>query len=373
MRLLHTSDWHLGRSLLGLPLLEDQQVFCEHLVELVHDFRPDLVIIVGDLFERSTPSEEALQILDQLLQRLLLDCKVKVLLLPGQQDGVQRLSFASWLYEKKQLHLVTTLEQALSPILMEDADGPVHINAIPFLRVEEVNRHFRTQNVTSHGVAGHVILEHLTRFRRLRRRSVRGLVAGYLWVEGGLACGEERPLDTAVATEAFEAVNYAALGYLHRHQSLGPENQLCYSGSPFAFQFESDPIPRGVVKVDLNAAGTARSELVPFPARRHFYRFSGSLERLLLGPPRILDPDDLVVLELSQDSDLLSADLILRLRNLYPNLWRIERPEIQQRLGLPKLGEAVSDFSQFFQSSTGEVLEGEVLNLLRDVFQEVEE
>lgn len=377
MRLLHTSDWHLGRQLLGLSLLEDQAAFCEQLIELTHDFRPDLVIILGDLFERATPSEEALQLLDHVLQRLLLDCKVRVLLAPGQQDGVARLNFGSWLYERRQLHLVTNLEQALSPILLEDADGPVHVNAIPFLRIQDVEQHFRSQKVPSHGQAGNVIMEHLTRFRRLRRRAVRGVVAGYLWVEEGERCGEERPLegtaDSAVSIECFEGINYAALGYLHNHQLLGSHQNLCYSGSPLAFTFEEIPRPRGVVKVEMDSQGNCFGELVPLSPKRQFLRFSGSLERLLLGPPRQqeLQPQDMVVLELSQDSDLLSADLILRLRSLYPNLWRIERPEIRRQLKERSEFEPVTSFTQFFQASTGELLDSDSLELVQELFQEL--
>jgi exonuclease SbcD len=373
MRLLHTSDWHLGRSLLGLSLLEDQAAFCEQLIELTHDFHPDLVIILGDLFERSTPSEEALQLLDHVLQRLLLECKVRVILAPGQQDGVNRLNFGSWLFERRQLQLVSNLEQALSPIMHEDADGPVHINVVPFLRAAEVDRHFRTRNVPTHGKAGNVIMEHLTRFRRLRRRAVRGVVAGYLWVEGGHRCGEERPFegaeDSTVPLSAFQGINYAAMGYLHEYQQL--EN-VCYSGSPFSFHFEDTPLARGVVKVEMDSQGNCQSELVPLHPKRHFYRFRGSLERLLLGPTTALDPQDLVVLELSQDSDLLSADLILRLRSLYPNVWRIERPEISRSFQARPVQDPVNGFEQFYQQATGESLDEESRALLRELFSEVE-
>ena len=373
MRLLHTSDWHLGRSLLGLSLLEDQAAFCEQLIELTHDFRPDLVVILGDLFERSTPSEEALHLLDHVLQRLLLECKVRVILAPGQHDGVNRLNFGSWLFERRQLQLVSNLEQALSPIMLEDADGPVHINVVPFLKAAEVDRHFRTQNVPTHAQAGNVIMEHLTRFRRLRRRAVRGVMAGYLWVEGGQRCGEERPFeggeDSTVPQSAFEGINYGALGYLHEYQQLG---NLCYSGSPFAFHFEDTPLARGVVKMEMDAQGNCHSELVPLNPKRHFYRFSGSLERLLLGPTFPLDPQDLVVLELSQDSDLLSADLIVRLRSLYPNVWRIERPEITRSFQARPSKDPLANFEQFYQQAAGDSLDDEARQLLRELFSEVE-
>lgn len=374
MKLLHTSDWHLGRSLMGLSLLEDQAHFCEQLVELVHDFQPDLVVILGDLFERSVPAEDALQLLDQVLQRLLLECKVRVLMAPGHQDGIARLNFGSWLYERRQLHLITNLEQALSPILLEDSDGPVHINAIPYLAPSEVESHFRTRKVTGHGQAGNTIMEHLTRFRRLRRSAVRGVVAGYLWVEGGETCGQERPLQGAdphqVSLTSFEGIHYAALGYLHQHQILGERGQYCYSGSPLSFTFETTPTSRGVVKMEMNGRGECQSELIPFSPLRQFLKFSGSLERLLLGPPHSLQPQDLVVLELSETTDLLSVELLQRLRTLYPNLWRVERKAIEP-LGRDR-GEfdPLESFRHFYQDTTGQSLQPEELALLQEAFLE---
>lgn len=377
MRLLHTSDWHLGRSLLGVSLLPDQAAFCEQLIDLAHDFHPDLVVILGDLFDRATPSEEALAVFDNVLQRLLLECKVRVLIAPGQQDGVRRLAFGSWMYERRQLHLVSSVEAALSPIMVEDADGPVHVNVLPFLRPLDVDRHFRSQRITTHAQAGNVVMEHLTRFRRLRRRAVRGIVAGYLWVEGGTPCGEERPLDagedTRVSIAGFDDINYGALGYLHHHQVLGAQQQVVYSGSPFSFSFEESMMARGPVKMEMDGSGNVHSEIVPFPPRRHFWRFAGSLERLLLGPTLPLDPQDVVVLELSEDSDLLSAELIGRLRSLYPNLWRIERPEAVRRLRSGGDIDPVQSFANFYHSATGDPLDEEARNLVRDIFLDRQE
>jgi DNA repair protein SbcD/Mre11 len=374
MRLLHTSDWHLGRTLLGLSLLDDQAAFLDKFIDLVRDFQPELVVIVGDLFERATPSEEAIRLLDDVLRRLLLECKVRVLMAPGKQDGMQRLSFGSWMYERRQLHLVTTLEQALTPLMLEDADGPVHVNAVPYLNPREVSRHFRSTEVHTHREATAVVMDHLTRFRRLRRKAVRGLVAGYLWVEGGELCGEERELEggpnqSGLSTQAFEGLNYAALGYLHHYQALGPDNQLVYSGSPLPYSFEVSPPPRGAVKMEMDSSGQVLSELVPLTPKRQFWRISGSLERLLLGPALRLAPNDVVVLDVLEDSGgALTPAVLQQLRGLYPNLWRVERP--QSAAG----GQTVEDvspilsFRSFYQAAQGQPLDDDSRQLLEEVF-----
>ena len=352
-----------------MPLLEDQAHTLDLFVEVVKDQQPDLVIIVGDLFDRATPSEDAIRLFDQTLNQLIQDCKVRVVVVPGQHDSATRLSFGSWMMEKRGLHIVTTLEQALSPIHLEDADGPLHLNAIPYLDPFQISQHFRTQQLTTHGSAGTAMLDHLTRFRRLRKRAVRGLVAAYLHLEGGELCGTERPLgrpeESAVRLDTLQGLSYGAFGYLHRPQRLGPKGELCYSGSPLALSFEEADHDKGVQKIVIGADGEAQIESIPLTPRRQYHRYEGSLETLLLGPARTLPPRDLCALVLTDEEGPLGAEQLEQLRRYYPNLLRIER---KPRLREPQNAErapALSMFANFYRTVTSEPLETEGREMLQ--------
>lgn len=362
MRLLHTSDWHLGRSLAGLSLLDDQAAWLCDFVTLARDVRPHVTVLLGDLFDRPAPSSEARSLLDETLRKLVQECKTRVIVAPGRQDHDQALNFGSWLFERKQLDWVSNVNEALSPLTFEDADGPVHVNVIPFLSPAEVDAHFRTHKITTHAQANSALLDHLTRFRRLRRNAVRGIVAGYLWVEGGERCGEERPLDAAeslVGTASFEGIDYVALGYLHRHQSL--DWRMVYSGSPFALSFESQPVARGVVRMEMDEAGRARSELVELPLPRRFVRVEGTLEQLRAGSR---PASDICMVAVRGEGAALGPELLRELRDLYPGLWRVERTQVAQAA---VSGHAPPDFAEFYSTVTGAPLRAEEQLLVREI------
>ncbi len=372
MRLIHTSDWHLGRTLFGTSLLEDQAHVLEQLLENVRDFRPDVVVIVGDLFERATPGPEAVELLDRTLSRLIQDAKVKVVLLPGQQDSATRLAFCSWLLDKRGLYLITNLEQALSPLVFEDADGPVHVHAIPYLDPAAIGRHFRGEPATGHSAAISELLNHLTRFRRLRRKSVRGVVAGYLQLAGGVPAGSERPLaapgEPGVDPESFAGISYGALGYYHQPQQFG---NLCYSGAPLPFSFAEAETPRSLNRVEIDREGQSVVESVLLKPKRFLHRLEGSLELLLEGPGPEVRAGDYVMLVLD-DASAPSAEQMDRLRRLYPNLLSLERPALDaaEAPGALPEGPLLDLYASFFRKATGQDLEDEARRTLQDLLQE---
>jgi len=369
LRLIHTSDWHLGRTLFGTSLLEDQAHVLEQLLENVRDFRPDVVVIVGDLFERATPGPDAVELLDRTLSRLIQEAKVKVVVLPGQHDSATRLAFCSWLLDKRGLYLITNLEQALSPLIFEDADGPVHVHAIPYLDPAVIGRHFRGEPATGHSAAITELLNHLTRFRRLRRKAVRGVVAGYLQLVGGVPAGSERPLDEAgVDPEAFAGISYGALGYYHQPQQLG---NLCYSGAPLPYSFAEAETPRSLNRVEIDREGNSTVESVLLKPKRFFHRLEGSLELLLEGPGPEVRPGDYVMLVLD-DRSAPGAEQLDRLRRLYPNLLSLERPALEAAEsggGLPE-GPLLDLYASFFVKVTGQDLDEEHRRALLDLLQE---
>jgi DNA repair protein SbcD/Mre11 len=367
--LLHTSDWHLGKHLHGVSLLDDQAYALEHFLEIVREVRPDLVIIVGDVFDRINPPEEALDLLNSTLQKLVGELKVKTVVLPGNHDSSRRLTFGSWLHDKQGLHIVGTLDAALSPIPFEDADGPIHLHAIPYLDPFVISSYFRTQKIETHGGAGTALLEHLTRFRRLRKKAVRGLVAAYLQLEGVHAEGSERllhgELEEGVKPAAFESLSYAALGFLHQAQSFGQNNELCYSGSLTSLDFvEHDQ--KSVQKVEIDGNGVAKIERIPLRSRRRLRKFVGDWNHLLLGPPEPLAPLDLCCLELTGSSIPLGGAQVEKLRKRYPNLVRLEKVNLVQDAPLSiGASDNLKQFQEFYQTVVGEPLDSKLLKTLK--------
>ena len=132
MRILHTSDWHLGRTFYGIQLTDDQAYVLEDFIRLVQDTRPDAVLIAGDIYDRSVPPIEAVRLLDEVLSRILIDYRVPIILIAGNHDSPDRLGFGQRLLALQDLHVVGQLERGLSPVVIADSAGPVYFCPLPF-------------------------------------------------------------------------------------------------------------------------------------------------------------------------------------------------------------------------------------------------
>jgi exonuclease SbcD len=359
--LLQTSDWHLGRTLLGRSMVSDQAHVLDQIVQIVQDRRPELLLIMGDLFERSSPQDDAVQLLDSCISRLVLDCKVRVVIVPGQHDNASRLALGSRLVDKRGLQVITGIEQALSPLPLEDADGPLHLITLPYIHPNAVARHFRGRQVQTWSQAATLVLDHLTRFRRLRKKAVRGLVAAYLELEGGQTCGVERPIggtfEDPIPTSIFEGISYGAFGYLHTQQRLGEASHLCYSGSILAYSFEEAEQNKVVLLTEVDGEGRARTEAIPLQPRRRLHQLEGTLDQLTGPSERIIGSEDLVKLKLTEEIGPIPPEKLDLLHRLYPNLVAIDRPILRPAPEPGPWQDTASLFQSFYHQATGNHLE----------------
>ena len=333
----------------------------DQIVQIVQDRRPELLLIMGDLFERSSPQDDAVQLLDSCISRLVLDCKVRVVILPGQQDNASRLALGSRLVDKRGLQVITGIEQALSPISLEDADGPLHLITLPYIHPNAVARHFRGRQVQTWSQAATLVLDHLTRFRRLRKKAVRGVVAAYLHLADGQTCGVERPiggsLEQPIPASVFEGISYGAFGYLHTQQRLGEHSHLCYSGSILAYSFEEAEQPKVVLLTEIDAEGRARTEAIPLSPKRRLHQLEGTLEQLTRASERPIGAEDLVKLKLTEEMGPIPPEKLELLHRLYPNLVAIDRPLLRPTPEPRQWQDTSAMFQSFYQQATGNYLE----------------
>ncbi len=280
MRILHTSDWHLGRSFHRVGLLDAQARFLDHLVEVVRAERLDAVVVSGDVYDRALPSVDAVEVLDDGLDRLLA-AGATVLVTSGNHDSAQRLGFGARRAARAGLHLRTRLDQLDEPVLVSDRHGSVALYGLPWLEPT-----FAAPALDAERSHAGVLAAAMHRVRAdLHRRPVgtRSLVAAHAFVVGGEASGSER--DVAVGGVAcapastFAGVDYAALGHLHGRQHLG--GALRYSGSPLPYSFSEAAHRKGSWLVHLDADGVADVEAVEAPVHRQLATLRGRLDDLL--------------------------------------------------------------------------------------------
>ncbi|HET8562142.1 MAG TPA: exonuclease SbcCD subunit D [Marmoricola sp.] len=283
MRILHTSDWHLGRSFHGQGMLAHQAVFIDHLVEVVEAEHVDLVVVSGDIYDRALPPVDAVRLAEEALVRLA-HSRARVVLTSGNHDSHQRLGFASRLIDAAGVHVRTHARDVGTPVLLDDEHGTVAVHGLPYLDPDHLREPWGLSS-RSHEA---VMTEALGRVRAdlAGRPGVRSVVLAHAFVVGGEACDSERDLSVGgvqhVPTALFEGFDYTALGHLHGRQELAPG--LRYSGSPLAYSFSEAGHRKGCWLVDLDARGFAGAEFVDAPVPRALARLRGRLEDLLTDP-----------------------------------------------------------------------------------------
>ena len=368
MRILHTADWHLGRVYHGVSLLEDQAHVLDQLVGLVRSERPDVVLIAGDVYDRSIPPAEAIRLLDETLTRIVVGEGTPVLLIAGNHDSPDRLGFGARLLAEAGLTVRGLATADVSPVLLRDRYGEVAFYPLPYAEPPLVRQCLEDESIADHHAAMKAQVE---RIRRLHDQSRRSVLIAHAFVQGGTASESERPLSVGgtglVGAEVFEGFHFVALGHLHRPQSLAG-GRIDYAGSLLKYSFAEVGHDKSVSLVELDGQGCVRLERLRLTPRRDLRILSGSLDEILAAAGDDPGRDDYVLARLTDTGALLDA--MGKLRTAYPNALAIERPQFagagagleagtdHRKVGLDELFEA------FYREMTGRALDESARRLL---------
>jgi exonuclease SbcD len=288
MRLLHTSDWHLGISLHRAPMLSDQEAFLAWLRDLAVDRAVDGILVCGDVYDRAIPPVEAVRVLEQALIDLSAVCPVVVI--SGNHDSPARLGFGGRLMEQSDVHLRAGVDDIDRPVRLTGSDGvTVLVYALPYLEPDIVRD--RLDAGRSHAAvleaAMHRVRTHLAG-QRSTGDTPRAVVMAHAFIAGGAASDSERDVTVGGIADApvsvFAGVDYVALGHLHGPQAVSAEPLARYSGTPLAYSFSEEAHEKSVTIIDLPPDGAVTLETVPTPVPRPLVTLTGTLADLLDDP-----------------------------------------------------------------------------------------
>ncbi|MGW7441744.1 exonuclease SbcCD subunit D [Kitasatospora sp. NPDC054795] len=281
MRLLHTSDWHLGRSFHRESLHDAQRAFLDHLVEVVRSEGVDAVLVAGDVYDRALPGLEAVALFDDVLHRLA-DLEVPTVFISGNHDSARRLGVGAGLIGRAGIHLRTDPGECAEPVLLADEHGPVAVYGLPYLEPTLVRERFGLTKGGHAAVLG-AAMDRVREDLAARPAGTRAVVLAHAFVTGGAPSDSERDIAVggvaSVPASVFDGVHYAALGHLHGCQTLAPH--LRYSGSPLAYSFSEVHQRKTMWLVDLAADGSVTADRVPCPEPRRLATLRDTLDALL--------------------------------------------------------------------------------------------
>jgi exonuclease SbcD len=327
MKFIHTADWHLGKLVQGVYMTEDQRYILQQLVDVVEQERPDAVVIAGDLYDRAVPPTEAVDLLDKLFEKIVIELNTPILAIAGNHDSPDRLNFATGIMEARGLHLVGQLKQKLNPVVLRDEYGEVHFHLVPYTDPAQVRYTFDDEEIRSHDDAMKAITNEI---EAGLDTSARHVFVGHAFVTPGATPQEntsqsERPLSIGgaefVHAEYFKAFHYTALGHLHQAHHVSNET-IRYAGSPLKYSISEETHRKGFLIVEIDGTGAVSVEKREFKPLRDMRRVIAPIEEI----ERHEVSKDYVFVTLLNDNPVLFP--MEKVRSVYPNALHVERKVI---------------------------------------------
>ncbi|MBN1390509.1 MAG: exonuclease subunit SbcD [Candidatus Thermoplasmatota archaeon] len=324
MKILHTSDWHLGKSIHGMDLLEDQaKVLGDLETELENDY--DALLIAGDIYDRSIPPQEAVELFSSFIERMV-ELGVQVVVIPGNHDSPVRLDFASGVLEHSGIHFRCRYDRIAEPIIIEDHEGEkVQVFALPFVDEVHVRSLYPDKGIRTHQEATEFLIGEI-------KSSMDGAIPSILVTHAytgkhSIRTDSERELLVGdhglIAVETFEGFDYVAMGHLHRPQD--PGGSICYSGSLIPYSFSEAEHEKGsrVLHVEKGRIDISRSK---HQLRRRFALVEAGMNELLTDERYEGLRDHYLSVKLTDQGLLM--DIHRRLRERFPYVLEIDQPAL---------------------------------------------
>ncbi|MCP2291148.1 exonuclease SbcCD subunit D [Nocardia amikacinitolerans] len=335
MRMLHTSDWHIGRTFHGVDLLADQARSLAAIAELVAAESVDVVVVPGDVYDRSIPSADAIAVCNRGFEAIRAAGAV-IVAISGNHDSPARLGAGASFAAAGGLHLRTTVADSDRPVVLADEHGDVAFYGIPYLEPEITRAELGVPQARSHA---EILAAAMGRIRAdiATRPGTRTVVLAHAFVVGGEATGSERSISVGgvetVPLGEFDGIDYVALGHLHSPQTLS--ESVRYSGSPLPYSFAESSHRKAVWIVDLDADGLSSVQRHDLPVVRGLSRLTGTLEELLADPAHEAAVDHYVSATLVDQARPIDA--LRKLRERFPHAVHVEwvrpdgNPELRYR------------------------------------------
>lgn len=319
MKLIHLSDLHLGKRVNEFSMLEDQEYILIKILNIIDQEKPDVILIAGDVYDKSIPSVEAVQLLDSFLEKLA-EKKQQVFLISGNHDSPERLDFASGLIEMSGIHISSIYQEKIRPFTLEDEYGPVNIYLLPFIKPAHVRNIFPDETVETYTDAVRVSVEHMG-----VDPSERNVIVTHQFVTGAVRSESEEISvggSDNVDASVFDVFDYVSLGHIHGPQKIG-RNTVRYCGTPLKYSFSEVKHQKSVTVVELFEKGNVEIRTVDLIPKRDMRELRGSYQELTNKKNyEGTALEDYLHITLTDEEDVLDGMALLRV--IYPNLMKLD-------------------------------------------------
>lgn len=374
MKLFHLSDLHLGKRLNEYSLLEDQRyILMNECLRLIDEKKPEIIILAGDIFDKSIASVEAIELLEEFLERLV-ERKKKIIIIPGNHDSAQRLSFCSAFMKKDGIYNARPYEGKIEKISFEDEYGEVNFYLLPFVKPANVRAYFEDESIDSYNEAIRLIIE-----KEDIDTEKRNVLVTHQFITGSIRTMSEEI--SVGGTDNIDAANfkdfdYVALGHIHKAQNISNEAEgiIRYCGTLLKYSFSEADDCKTLSLVNLGKKGEISIEELPIKPLRDLRIIKAQFEDILKA--EVYNEDDYVEIILTDELEVPKALPILR--KIYPNIMKISYDNTRTRNALAEEGikntENLSPseiFKKFYKEQNAMDINEEQEKILNEIIEDI--
>ena len=361
MKFLHLSDLHLGKRVNEFPMLADQKVVLAQILKIADDERPNAVLIAGDVYDKSVPPVEAVELFDDFLVKLA-SRKLPVYVIGGNHDSPERLAFCNRLIDASGIHISPAYGGDVRPLSLTDEYGKVNIFMLPFVKPANVRRFFPEEQIESYTDAVREAI-----LKMPVNEAERNVLVTHQFVTGAARCdSEEISVGGAdnVDLSAFDAFDYVALGHIHGAQNISPRVRYC--GTPLKYSFSEAKQQKSVTVAELREKGALEIRTVPLTPEHDMHEIRGTYEEIASKNfyENTTYRSDYMHITLTDETDV--PDAMAKLRVIYRNLMTLSYDNARTR-ARTELGAAAETerktpldlFAEFYEKQNGAPMDEE--------------
>ena len=375
MKFAHIADLHIGKRVHDFSMLEDQRYILEEMLRIFDEEKVDGVLIAGDVYDKTVPSAEAVQVFDDFITKLA-KMEMPIYMISGNHDSAERLAFGAQLFENDGVYISPVYEGEVKKVEVEDVYGTVNIWLLPFLKPATVRHALQREDINTYEEGVVAALQGCE-----IDTEQRNILVAHQFVTGADRSDSEETsvggLDN-VSAEVFEDFDYVALGHIHRAQKMGRET-LRYSGTPLKYSFSEADHKKSVTILELLEKGRVEIHVVPLVPRRDMRKMRGTYMEVTAKDAYTEENKmDYLQITLADEEDVPGA--LQKLRTVYSNLMRLEydnaRTRENREVQAVEAQEQKSElelFEEFYELLNNESMKDEQVEFVEKLIQDLKE
>lgn len=326
MKIMHLSDLHIGKKVNEYSMLQDQIYILKEILRIIDNEKVETVIIAGDVYDRSLPPNEALELFDEFLYQLS-SRNVNVFVISGNHDSPERISYGGRMMTENKIFLSPVYDGNVKPISLNDDYGEVNFYLLPFIRPADIRRYFPDENIENYTDAVKVAIDNMN-----VDFSERNILITHQFVTGAELSESEDIIvggTDNVSGEVFDGFDYVALGHIHREQTVGKDN-IRYCGTPLKYSFSEAKHIKSVTILDFKNKENIEYSKIPLTPLRDMREIRGTYDELTLKSSyESTNTEDYLHITLTDEEDI--PDAIGKLRSIYPNIMKLDYDNLRTR------------------------------------------